>query len=578
MASPNWIDGTHLAPPSTPKMSLRSPQNVTQSIIMIEPTTEYQRFYNQSRREMDRQRLELHVAENNLEPPQAELMSRSTTTDSHPSPSTVCSHAGDSVTPLSPDPTAEAVRSKPHRGRRKGPLDMETRIRTAFKRKFKLTCAFHRAKRTSCNCFDFSKLEEGYHKSLATEGQKAKASRSQSVRSLGDLGTFGTGGAGATGLTIPQYQSFDLPDLSTDREPTPHVHASLIPVLGLDIHSEASVNAIVSAHREDPFFLPPVAPTPISMQDTNFRPVFIGRSTEFRSRWECKYEIKTEETGSQHSTDLQCPWTGPFEQLCDHFSTAHHPFLPALEPQWSLCDGCPGKRMSPGWEDEGCHPGKWRMLFFGAVSCRQTPNPPMLAVSEASGSRSSWLNPSWNMATIGSSNTEQSHHPYSSSTSRSGFYEHSTSGNENSEADDGEEKDDVYSAFRGTQNRYRVQSDAVNITRHCCTKSWFSLRGRETGASSAFHGPHLSLTLPSKPYRRLILSLLAPLIVFHLRRAHLFNRIRCTLLAFLATVYCVKLYIALSMVLGPLVAWIALGSLRSRANGEDGLRALAPVI
>lgn len=149
MSSPNQIDGVLLAPPSNPRTPGRSAQNLIRPPIVIEPTEESQQFYNQTRREMDRQRLEQHVEDNNLEPPAAEPMSRSTTSDSYPSPSTVCSQSCNSIPASSPDPIAEAVRSKPHRGRRKGPLDLETRTKIAYKRKFKLTCDYHRAKRTS---------------------------------------------------------------------------------------------------------------------------------------------------------------------------------------------------------------------------------------------------------------------------------------------------------------------------------------------------------------------------------------------------------------------------------------------
>ncbi|KAI0805470.1 hypothetical protein GGR55DRAFT_681026 [Xylaria sp. FL0064] len=575
MSSPNWTDGEHLAPPSAPKTSGRNTQNVTQSTIMIEPTNESQRFYNQTRREMDRQRLELHLAENNLEPPHAELMSRSTTSDSHPSLSTVCSHAGDSATPLSPDPTNEAARSRPHRGRRKGPLDMETRTKTAFKRKFKLTCAFHRAKRTSCNCHDFSKLEEGYRRSLTAEGQKTKASRSPSVRSLGDIGTFGTGGAGGTGLTTPQYQSFDLPDLSTDREHTSHVHANLLPVLGLDIHSAASVNAIVSAPREDPFFLAPAPAMPMStsvQNEEDFWPVIIGRSTQFRNRWECRYQGETEETGSQPSSNSQCPWTGPFDQLCAHFSSEHHPFQPALAPRSTMCDECDA--FLPEWVEElDCrHSGSLTKWFYGVVSRQPNPNPPLLTLSEASGSRSSWLHPSWHMATPGSSNTERSNLPYSSSTS--GFYEHSACGNESSEIGDDGGKDDAHSI----QSRCRCESDAVDFSRHCPFESFFLPSGRDTDAKAAFYGPCLSLATPSKPCRRLILSVLAPLIVLHLQHARLLNKVIATLVAFLMSVHYIISYLALIAMLGPLVAWVVLDSHRNRANGQDELRILAPVV
>ncbi|KAI0975753.1 hypothetical protein F4678DRAFT_281012 [Xylaria arbuscula] len=551
MSPPNWMDGRHLIPPSPQKMSPRNSQHAVPSTIVIEPTPEYQQFYNQNRREMDKQRLEIHLAENrenSLEPP-----SRSTTSDSHASPSTVCSHAGDGTTPLSPDPTVETGKSKPHRGRRKGPLDMETRTKTAFKRKFKLTCSFHRIKRTSCNCHDFS---------------------NPSVRPYGDLGTFGTGGASGPTPTIAKYENFDLPDLIPGRESTPHVAASLLPVLGLDIDSADSVNAIVSAPREEPFFMAPASPTPMSMQDADNWPIVIGCSMPFRNRWECKYQTKTEEHGSVSSKSSQCPWTGPFEQLDAHFSTEHHPFDPAVLPHCTMCEIC-GK-LTPEWvEDVGCkHPGHAVKWFYGALSHQPTSNPLLLTVSEASGSRSTWPCPPWNKTTPGSSNAGQSNLPYSSSTS----YEHSTSGNESSEVDDGEGKDDAHGSCGKTQNSRRFQSDTPNNTRNCFIRSWVSSARRKTGAMPSFYSSYLSSMTLSNQWRLLVFSLLTPLIIFRLRRTQILNNLIGALLTLIARVYCLEMYLVLIVILGPPVARIALGNPKSRESGENGLHALAPVI
>lgn len=135
------LPGGLLAPSSYPKTFVRNGQNLTRHSILIEPTAERQRFYNMNRREMERHRLELNLEEGGV--------SWSTKSDSHPSRSTVCSQSGNSITPSSPDPAAEAVRSKSHGVKRKRPLDEELRTKTAFKRKFKLICRFHRAKRVS---------------------------------------------------------------------------------------------------------------------------------------------------------------------------------------------------------------------------------------------------------------------------------------------------------------------------------------------------------------------------------------------------------------------------------------------
>ncbi|KAI0542690.1 hypothetical protein GGR58DRAFT_167097 [Xylaria digitata] len=581
MPSSNGNDGGHLAPPPppTPRISVRSAQNATQATIMIEPTQEYQRFWNQTRREMDRQRLEFHVTENNLEPPQAEPMSRSTTSDSHPSlsPSTVCSHVGDSITPLSsPDPASEGVRSRPTRGRRRGPLELETRTKTAFKRKFKLTCARHRAKRVTCNCHDFSKLEDGYQRSLAAEAQKAKASRSQPVRSLVDHGTFGAGGAGATAPTTPHYKSFHLSDLPIGHEFPHQVNASLLPALELDIHSAASVNAIVSAPREETFFLAPPAPVsasvPVPMQNS----IIIGRSTLFRNRWECEYKFSTKETGSRGSTG-SCSWTGPLQDLEAHFKTAHHPFEQPLLPHWTTCEECDAT--IPEWggracsENSKCRPDSSKKLLYGDLPRQPKPSPPILTVSQASGSRSSWLNPSWDMGTLGSSNTGHCSLPYSSSIGRSGFYEHSASGNEDNETDNSEGKNDSCHRCGRTQSRYRYQPDTADMTPYRRIASRPPLVKRTKEYIVACYDPHLNLPLPSRLYQHLILSLLTSLIIFHLRGRRLFITLRSALFKFFARIQCLKWYLA-SIIFVFLGVWIAMGSLGSRASREDGLRTL----
>ncbi|KAI0506193.1 hypothetical protein F5B22DRAFT_651015 [Xylaria bambusicola] len=563
MSSPNRIDGGRLAPPSSSKGPIRNGQNLTQSTIMIEPTAESQRFYNQNRREMDRQRLELHVEENNLEPPMSEL---STASDSHPSPSTVCSQSGNSVAPCSPDPAAEATRSKPHRGRRKGPLDMETRTKTAFKRKFKLTCAFHRAKRTSCNCHDFSKLEEGYRKFCAAEEQKARASsRGGSARPFGegDIETFSTGG-GVPPLTTPQYNfSTDLPDLPTGGELTSRVNESLLPALKLDIDSAESVSKFVSTPRDEYYYLAPDATGLVT----------IGSSTLYPNRWQCDYKFKTEETESLSSAG-SCSWTGPLEQLCDHFSTEHHPFQPYEPPEWSICDEC--KEIRPGWGEQRCHPGRSTKYYYGALPRRAKPNPPRLTVSEASGSRS-WLQPSWNMATRDSSNTGQSNFPYSSSTSRSGCYEHCASGNESSESVDGDDEDGMTCA--GMENWSRTPSDADDTIPHCRIGIGIGPLDLKMGTRSALYGSNLSLTSGLKPCRRrLIPSLLAPLVTFYLQLVHLLTGRRNAILLFLAAASLMSTSLLLIVVFGPVAAWVAADSLKSRANRRDGLYALVVVV
>ncbi|KAI1755823.1 hypothetical protein F4782DRAFT_371020 [Xylaria castorea] len=574
MSTPNWREGL-LAPPSFTKTPIRNPHNGTQTTIMIEPTLEYQQFYNANRREMDRQRLEYHVTEeNNLEPPKAQSMSRSTTSDSLPSPNTVCSHGGDDNTPFSSDHAIEAVRSKPPRGKRTGPLDMETRTKTAFKRKFKLTCAFHRTKKTACNCHDFSKLETAYQ-SLIDEGQKNKASRGrQSVRSPDDLGTFGAGGVAPA--TIPRYQNFDWSELPNGHDLPPQVHASLRSVLDFDIQSKASVNAIVTAPHEAPFYLGLPAPVPIS--GTEFA---IGSSMPFRNRWECRYEHTTEETRSLASIG-PCSWTGPYEQLQDHFTTEHHPFLPAKQPRRSICSRCDAA--SPEWVDERaclepdkCPPDDWQKWLFGTPVCQSRTLPLRSTVSEASGSRSSWLNPLWNMTSPGSSNTEHSNLPYGSYTGNAGFYKHLASEYENSEADNGGEHNEAYRICEELQNRCRCRFDTTNTIRHSCIRSRLPLSKWRSGHRSTLYDPHLSLPCRLRPGRHLVLFLLAPLIVFHFWGKNFLIYIRGVSVTFSTSTYCLEWYLAL-IIVGSLVAWIAMGSLRTTPYRYNGIQALAPAV
>ncbi|KAF2968350.1 hypothetical protein GQX73_g5202 [Xylaria multiplex] len=94
---------------------------------MIEPTAEYERFYNQCRRETDSQRFEFCVPKNDPEPPSAELISWSTTNDAYPSLSG-------------------------------GHPRLDTGVQPVFKKEFKLTRAFHSVKRVKCKCHDFSRL------------------------------------------------------------------------------------------------------------------------------------------------------------------------------------------------------------------------------------------------------------------------------------------------------------------------------------------------------------------------------------------------------------------------------------
>ncbi|KAI1326997.1 hypothetical protein F5Y16DRAFT_206555 [Xylariaceae sp. FL0255] len=430
MSSPNQINGHYLSPVPHPPPPSSSPaasssaqrqkvprrssstQHGPAETIVINPTQEQQKFYNHCRRLIDQQLLQQHVAkENSLVPPtpQADVMSLSTTSDGHPSPGTVHSFGGDSSTPCSPNPTMvsgepTAGRIHTQRGRRKGPLPIKSRPKTAFKRKFKLTCTFHRQKRVSCNCHDFSKLEEGYEAFLAEEAndhddrpRSRACSASGAERTYGSSGEIGivVGTGGAAQPTMPSYQDLgDLNELSGPSWPATHVPASMQPILRFNIDSEDSVNEMVSAGLEQPYFpgtsraVAPFQPAGLGIgggevveRETTSRqnPVpkpntqtescllAIGRQMKnLRNRWQCEFQdalgqdttvpTSTSLTSASTSTPLgeggSCSWTGPFHQLSDHFATSHHLFKEADEPRWSICGHC--YAISPGWDEFEC--------------------------------------------------------------------------------------------------------------------------------------------------------------------------------------------------------------------------------
>lgn len=386
------------------------------------------------------------------------------------------------------------------------------------------------------------------------------------MRAFGEDGTFGIGGAGDSApATLPRYQNVDLPELSPGPELLPYMHLNLLPVLKFDIDSAASRNAIKSVPPEDPFFLTPKAPLPIN-DSVPIVPIGCSMSA-FRNRWQCEYRCATGETGSLASTD-SCSWTGPFEQLTTHFSTEHHPFQPADLAYCSICMQC--SAMSPGWVEERacpdpdkCNPSSWQRWFFGTTTRQQSPNRRRLTVSEASGSRSSWISPSWN-TTPGSSNTEQSNLPYASYTDKSGFYEHSANGNENNEVGDGQRKRAAYHTCGGLQNRCQYQSNPSDLIRRCCVGSRLP---PPRWSGSVIYDTHLSLARPSRSYRRLVFPLLALLVVFRARAERDLVDLGVALLALLAGSYYIRWYLALA-ILGPLVAWAAVCSLRIRTSRE----------
>ncbi|KAK7754619.1 hypothetical protein SLS62_003402 [Diatrype stigma] len=162
----------------------RSPSSgscVPSSRRVVEPTEENQRIYNQTKAEQTRHQVASHTNDDLLIPPNAgPAMTRSE--------SCASSNRSGSEDPPTPAPLEPTATNNGHtrrlRGRRNRPLDADTRFHTALKRKLKLTCDKHRQKKTTCDCYDFSKLEEAYRRGqMTTERRQHRLSHSSSSNS-----------------------------------------------------------------------------------------------------------------------------------------------------------------------------------------------------------------------------------------------------------------------------------------------------------------------------------------------------------------------------------------------------------
>ncbi|CAJ2503600.1 Uu.00g109940.m01.CDS01 [Anthostomella pinea] len=414
MPSPTYGDGASLAPPLASLAS--TSQNAPR--FMVEPTPELQSRYNQIRRDTDRINLQTHVAAQNnlLPPPRAPSMSRSTTNESQESRSPIYSHTSDLEAALTRDMAArDATESRKPRGKRKGPLDPKTRTYTAVKRKLGLTCQRHRTKKTACNCYDTTKLEAGYQRHLSRNAARSadpslSTTRNELPTPTTTAGTtFGTGGAAPS----PSYQDIDI-NLDSPVQPPTGVRPSIQPILTFDIDSIASVNEMMQAPMEQPYFpgtagTAQLAPTKDQLE---LLPIPIGSETwNFRSRWQCEYKRRSDILSRTSSEG--CSWTGPFRELCSHFQTAHHPFQDAPEPRWSICNSC--SAVSLGWESpsvhivDGCPAVSWQKWFYGTIKAE--PGPASLPALTQSGESESgfsytpdypWSNPPWSGGTEGS--------------------------------------------------------------------------------------------------------------------------------------------------------------------------------
>ncbi|KAI0894444.1 hypothetical protein F4806DRAFT_123981 [Annulohypoxylon nitens] len=343
MASPTSRD--HL-----PQLTLLTPgQQTSRSFeprsgprIIVEPTPEHQRIYNEIRQTHERLRLQTHVAsQQNLVPRQ-----------SAPSASTAHSPIDDPETPSTQDlPSQDTDRPRRPRGKRRGPLKNDTRLHTALKRKLKLACPLHRAKKITCDCHDFSKLEEGYHSSTLLPSPGRARSHDQNSSLLltpveqtinRESETFGAGGAAMT--------PSDHDGTSNDIE----LQSPLEGTIRSDVQQIVTGFNIDSVYLDSRMLQAPGLPYhpgndmgSQSPRDHEQEDLFeIGSQMQaYPNRWHCEYK-GAPDTVSETSTE-SCSWSGPFRDLSLHFKMEHRHFYDASPRFWVVCMRCHTRSQAP---------------------------------------------------------------------------------------------------------------------------------------------------------------------------------------------------------------------------------------
>ncbi|KAI1392198.1 uncharacterized protein F4822DRAFT_118995 [Hypoxylon trugodes] len=494
MASPTQDHRASLSPFAPPHMSRSyDPRNPLR--IIVEPTAENQRIYNEIRQTHERTRLQTHVAsQQNLLPNPAA-----------PSVSTAHSPIDDPETPSTQDLTAqERERHRKPRGRRRGPLKDNTRLNTALKRKLKLACPHHRAKKITCDCHDFSKLEENYRSSLIPQSSSRGISHERSeimphMSSEQELNreTFGTGGA-ATGPPDQDPTSNDFIDLS----PLMSDHEDII---------RFDVQQIVSRFNSDAIYLdetmlqgpgqtyhPGNDMTGQSPNHVNGEFLEIGSQRhDYPNRWQCEYKGSVDTMSDTSSERSCCCWTGPFDQLSDHFRTKHHTYHDMSPRFWFVCTLCHAKAKAPDDLErpaldfdfrctrESCS-GSYQRWYYGSTRDESVLGSVVVTESEAGYS--------WN------ANLEGNQPWLGGGSMNGGYIDNSGAGN-------------LFEHYQYHNAKWDTSSDASGLrpTRKdrfgCCR----SKRGKKTPTSSSHQCPILLLRYGKLPVGYLI-SIVVPVL------------------------------------------------------------------
>ncbi|KAI0600701.1 hypothetical protein F4775DRAFT_545095 [Biscogniauxia sp. FL1348] len=428
MATPNCTYMVPLKPKLIPKAD-SGPHKWT-----IESTPEIQSCYNKVRADIER-----HANQNHLHPPATTHYPRSPSDENYLIQSPIHSQSHSPIIGFEDanhGPASQGTtETKRLRGRRRGPLNMQTRINTAFKRKTKLICKDHRAKKIACECFDFTKLEERYPGLQTYESSDRPAilspATSQSwppVTSPSDgapnVDLAGTGGA----ALISSHRNDEMNELDSPLGLIPTVRSNVHSAATLDIYSAESVAALRQASMGQPYH--PGATTHINPEQIPEQLGLLPIGSEmlgFPTRWQCEFQPSAD-NGSEVSSEV-CSWTGPLKDLSIHFQACHSAF--EYERYWSKCTHC--ATLKEGWNGgactgNNCSRTRWQRWVYGSTVEKSIPvTTPTFTQSGASESGFSWnFDPAWEK--LNPSGTELSNGWYNSYSANSSYYDHSSNG------------------------------------------------------------------------------------------------------------------------------------------------------
>ncbi|KAI5867708.1 hypothetical protein GGS23DRAFT_190514 [Durotheca rogersii] len=358
-------------PPGLPVQSCKTSEPHS---IVVEPTPENQKAYNEIRRAHERASLQTHLAS------QQSLRLPSTA----PSVASAApSHSDEPGGPCAHEAMATGTnRSKKPRGKRKGPLEAQTRLRTAVKRKLKLACPHHRAKKTTCDCHDFSLLEKGYEATfhqLSAIRDRPRFPSDVTQRALMEptlnQETFGIGG-GAVAPPHIDTTANDFGDMSRS------LGDDCEGVVRPSLRNMLTRFNLDSPHFSSDILHPPVQPyypgnnlgssqSPESY--TQYGLLEIGsQMQQYPLRWQCEYKGPVDSASETSPTG--CSWTGPIWELPHHFRAKHCQFDAASPPVRVVCEICGAQTQcesdlstSFSCDNTGCSSTSARRWYYGST-------------------------------------------------------------------------------------------------------------------------------------------------------------------------------------------------------------------